>query len=205
MKAITGLLAFGALVGAVLSLTGLASADSGSPPTGDRYLNGNRVDAAYNAANPGQLGFFMEPSGRMHASPTAWAPIYVVVYPTGSTAASTFNCMHFGPKDDNCPSHGDAIAGLAAAQEPAVYGDGVAGLDHVLDFPGGDDFNVAWEPVAVLFTSKAAANEHLLSDDRILQLQAEGAVKLIPLPALTFLCAIVPQRVWDLATPAANG
>jgi hypothetical protein len=177
------------------------SALAGSLPSGDRTFHGNRVDAAYNAANPGQLGFFMEPAGQANAAPAAWAPIYVVVYPTGSTAATTFNCMHFGQNDDNCPSHGDTIAGLAAARVPAVYGAGVAGLDHVLDFPGGDDFNIAWEPVAVLFTSKTAANEHVLSDNRILELRAAGEVTLIPLPAKTFLCAIVPQRIWDMATP----
>lgn len=198
------LLLFCAVAGLVLAATGSGAA-AGSPPTGERTFHNNRLEPAYNAANPGQVGYFMEPAGQIDTPPTAWAPIYVVVYPTGTTAASTFNCMHFGPSDDNCPSHGDTIAGLAAAQVPSVYGDGVAGHDHVLDFPGGDDFNIAWEPVVVLFMSKEAANEHVLSDDRIMQLKDEGKVKLIALPARTFLCAIVPQAIWDMATPVANG
>jgi hypothetical protein len=30
-------------------------------------------------------------------------------------------------------------------------------------YPGGADFNVAWEPILVLFTSRAAANQHLVT------------------------------------------
>jgi len=202
-RALRVLVVLAALAGMVLVATGPVSA--GLLPTGERTFQTNRLEPAYDAANPGQLGYFMEPAGQMNASPTAWAPIYVVVYPTGSTAATTFNCMHYGPNDDNCPSHGDTIAGFAATHEPDVYGNGVAGHDHVLDFPGGDDFNIAWEPVVVLFTSKDAANEHLLSDDRILQLQSEGEVKVFPLAAKTFLCAIVPGRIYDMATPVPNG
>jgi hypothetical protein len=96
-------------------------------------------------------------------------------------------------------------ADTAAQTEPSVYSDGVVGHDHVLDFPGGDDFNIAWEPVVVLFKSKADANEHVVTDDRILQLYGQGKVDLIPLPGATFLCAIVPQRIWNMATPVPNG
>jgi hypothetical protein len=38
------------------------------------------------------------------------------------------------------------------------------GHDHLMDFPGGSDFNIAWEPMFVLFTPQGAAdgafNEH---------------------------------------------
>lgn len=190
---------------AALMLFALASVAVADPiPTGQRTFHNNSLEPVYNAAN-GQIGFLMEPAGKMHASPTAWAPIYVVVYPTGTTAASTFSCMHFGLNNDNCPSHGNAIAGIAAGTEPSVYGAGVVGHDHVLDFPGGDDFNIAWEPVVVLFKSKADANEHVITDARIDELYSEGKVDLIPLPPATFLCAIVPQRIWDMATPVPNG
>lgn len=195
------------LVGTVVLVATGSGAAASSTPTGERTFHNNRLEPAYNAAKPGQLGFFMEPAGQMNASPTAWAPIYVVVYPTGSTVAgtSTLNCVHSGASDDNCPSHGDAIAALAQKLHPTVYGAGVAGHDHVLDFPGGDDFNIAWEPNIVLFTTKEAANEHVLSDGRILQLLNEGQVTITKLPAKTFLCAIVPQRIWDMAAPVPNG
>jgi hypothetical protein len=196
------------VLGVAVAVLLVATASTGaadSIPTGQRVFHNSSLEPAYNAANAGQIGYFMEPAGKMNASPTAWAPIYVVVYPTGSTAATTFSCMHIAMGNDNCPSHGNAIAGLAAAREPAVYGGGVAGHDHVLDFPGGDDFNIAWEPTVVLFKSKADANEHVVTDARINELYSEGKVDLIPLPQATFLCAIVPQRIWDMATPVPNG
>jgi hypothetical protein len=66
------------------------------------------------------------------SNPAAWAPFYLVVYPVGSTAASTFLCMHVPV--ENCPSHGDGISALAQAMEPGVYGSprsaGVLGHDH---------------------------------------------------------------------------
>jgi len=63
------------------------------------------------------------------------------------------------PPPENCPTHGNAISGLALAQEPSVYGAGVAGHDHLMDFPGGDDFNIAWKPMVVLFTPKELPTE----------------------------------------------
>jgi hypothetical protein len=198
---------FGAAALAVVALTVVLVVSAGatdSIPTGQRTFHNNTLEAVYNAAN-GQIGYLMEPNAPMHAHPRAWAPIYVVVYPTGSTAASTYLCMHFGPGNDNCPSHGNAIAGLAAATEPSVYGNGVVGHDHVFDFPGGDDFNIAWEPVVVLFKHAADANEHVVTDARIEELNDQGKVDLIPLPGATFLCAVVPQRIWDMGTPIPPG
>lgn len=206
------ILLLGTLAAALVLTTTASIAVADPAPTGQRSFHNNGLEPAYNAANAGQIGYFMEPAGKMNASPTAWAPIYVVVYPRDSTVAqtTTFSCIHHAMGDDNCPSHGNAIAGLAMATEPTVYSDAahhdlVAGHDHVLDFPGGDDFNIAWEPVVVLFKSKTAANEHVVTDDRIKQLYADGKVDLIPLPQATFLCAIVPQTIWNMATPVPNG
>jgi hypothetical protein len=102
---------------------------------------------------------------------------------------------------ENCPSHGNAIAGLAQSVMPSVYGAGVLGHDHVLDFPGGQDFNVAWEPVVVLFTSSAAANEHLTTDAQIAAAVGRGDAIEIPLPQLTFDCTAVSASVYNRATP----
>ena len=103
------------------------------------------------------------------ANPKAWAPFYLVIYPVGSTAATTYLCMHLPV--DNCPTHGPAVAAFAAATYPTVYGAGVIGHDHLMDFPGGSDFNIAWEPTFVLFTPQGAAdgaiNEHVLTDAQI--------------------------------------
>ncbi|MDP9296016.1 MAG: hypothetical protein M3O88_04890 [Actinomycetota bacterium] len=117
----------------------------------------------------------------------------------GSTAGTTFLCQH--TPIENCPTHGDAIAGLAQAMEPSVYGGGVLGHDHLMDFPGGADFHIAWEPIVVLFTNSAAANEHILTDAQIEAAVARDDAIEVPLPGATFYCAFVPARVYDLATP----
>lgn len=176
----------------------VAGADS--IPSGERSFHQATIEPAYNAANAGQIGYLLTPNkAPMKAPPAAWAPIYVPVYPVGTTAATTLLCMH--TPVENCPSHGDGVAGAAQAIMPAVYGDGVLGHDHVLDFPSADDFNFAWEPVLVLFTSKAAANVHLLTDDAILAARDSGAVILVKVPTLTFNCAVVSSPIWTHASP----
>ena len=127
------------------------------------------------------------------------APFYLVVYPVGSTAATTYLCAHLPV--DNCPTHGPGIAALAQSTVPSVYGAGVIGHDHLMDFPGGADFNIAWEPVIVLFTNKEAANEHVLTDTRIEELVASGDAIEVPRPTRTFICASVPATIYDRATP----
>jgi hypothetical protein len=106
---------------------------------------------------------------------------------------------------DNCPSHGPGVAAFAQATFPTVYGAGVIGHDHLMDFPGGSDFNIAWEPMFVLFTPKGAAdgaiNEHVLTDAQIDALVASGDVQVFPRPTRTFICASVPERLYDMATP----
>jgi hypothetical protein len=193
----------------LLALAALALVASGSVaaadsiPTGERTFHQSTLEPVYNAANAGQIGYILTPdnapSHPVKAPPIAWAPIYIVVYPLGTTAGTTFSCMH--TPVENCPSHGNGAAAAAQSIEPSVYGDGVLGHDHVLDFPSGDDFNIAWEPILVLFTSKAAANEHLLTDDQIAAAVARGDAIEIPRPAGTFNCAVVPAAVWNLGTP----
>jgi hypothetical protein len=193
--------ALGLVAIAISAGAGGAAADSA--PTGERILAQGTLEPGYDAAHVGRIGYLLTPSKApdpVLANPSSWAPIYVPVYPAGASATAILNCMHVPV--ENCPSHGDAVAGAAQAIMPGVYGDGVLGHDHVLDFPAGDDFNIAWEPVLVLFTSKQAANQHLLTDDAILAAQARGEVILVPAPALTFDCPVVPTVVWNLGTPA---
>jgi hypothetical protein len=189
-----------ALATLALVATGSIAQGDDSVPTGQRTFHESRLEPAYNAANAGQIGYLLTPDNAPVTQQTAaWAPLYVVIYPVGTTAAATLNCMH--TPVENCPTHGDGAAAFAQAKEPSVYGGGVLGHDHVLDFPSGDDFNFAWEPVRVLFTSKAAANEHLVTDDAIRAAEARGDVKLFPNPLKTFNCAVVPEALWNLGTP----
>ena len=182
----------------LISYTGRASASV--IPTGERSFASGTLEPVYDAAHAGRIGYVLTPAhAAVHAPPVAWAPIYVPVHPVGTTAATTFSCMHVPV--ENCPSHGDGVAGAASAIMPAVYGGGVLGHDHILDFPSGDNFNIAWEPVLVLFTSSAAANQHLLTDAAILAARDAHQVILVPVAALTFNCAVVPAALWDRATP----
>lgn len=176
-------------------------------PSGERHIGQDTLEPGYDAAHAGVLTYLLTPDNApdpVNANPKAWAPIYIPVYPVGSTAATTFNCQH--APVENCPDHGALVAGAAQAISVNagfgdVYAAGVAGHDHVLDIPGGDDFNIAWEPILVLFTSSSAANQRLVTDDAILTAAAHGTVILVPAPQLTFDCAVVSEAVWDHATP----
>ena len=82
---------------------------------------------------------------------------------------------------------------------------GVAGHDHLMDFPGGDDFNIAWEPRVVLFTPKGVAdgavNQHLVTDAQVEAAVDNLDARIVQLPQRTFLCASVPESLYDRSTP----
>jgi hypothetical protein len=95
-----------------------------------------------------------------HANANALSPLFIVVYPhSAATSVGTMDCAHEG--GDNCADHGPGIADLAQATVPDVYGGGVWGHDHIMDGPGGADFNVGWQVVVVLFTNADAAKTHI--------------------------------------------
>jgi hypothetical protein len=196
------LFVFSLFVLAVGVSASIATADT--LPSGERNFHNATLEPAYNAENAGQIGYLFTPNkAPMMANPAAWSPLYVVVYPTSTTVTATLNCMHV--PFENCPSHGDDVAGAAAQIMSSVYGDGVLGHDHVGDFPGGADFNFAWEPVLVLFTSKDAANHHLVTDTQIATAVANHNAIEVPVSALTFNCSWVSRSLWNMATPIATG
>jgi hypothetical protein len=186
----------------------------------------------FNAENSGEVGYINTPAGTQHpvpSNPASWSPIYLPVYPTSSTITTTgsgangpLDCQHFeATGTDNCPDHGNAIAGLAKscpAPIPVlpgsdscsqavrnVYAGGVAGHDHIMDFHGGADWNVAWEPIIVLFTNANAANTRLLTDTQIEAAIASHNAIAIPRPGRTFHCSLVSDSVWALSTAVPAG
>lgn len=189
----------GMMLGSVMLGAGIPAADASSIPSGERVLGQSVLEAVYNDEQADTIGFVSTSAhAPMHANPAAWAPFYVPVYPAGSTVG-TLLCQDVPA--ENCPDHGPALAAAAAAIEPSVYRAGVLGHDHLMDFPGGSDFDVAWEPILVLFTSKAAADEHLLTDAQIEAAVARGDAIEVPVPALTFHCEAVSASVYAQATP----
>jgi len=188
-----------AAVTALMLGVGISAAGASSIPSGERVVGQTVLEPVYNDEQAGTIGYVSTPIGApMHANPSAWSPFFVPVYPVGSTVG-TLLCT--STPVENCPDHGPGIAAAAAAIVPSVYGSGVLGHDHLMDFPGGADFNVAWEPILVLFTSKAAANEHLLTDAAIEAAVARGDAIEVANPAATFHCAAVSALVYALGTP----
>ena len=85
---------------------------------------------------------------------------------------------------------------------PKVYPGAVIGHDHLMAGPGsGGDFNIAWEPVLVLFTSTAAANEHITTLTQLNAALGRGDVIEVPLPPATFHCSVVSAAVYAQGTP----
>lgn len=168
-------------------------------PTGQTTFGQATTEVAYDDAT-GNLAYLLTPNkAPLNAPPRTFAPLYVVVYPTSSSVTTPLNCMHLG--GDNCPDHGPAVAGAAMQIMPNVYGGGVLGHDHLIDIPGGADFNFQWEPILVLFTNSAAANTHITLDSQLQTAYANHQVIEIPLPQLAFNCAVVPAAVYWHGTP----
>jgi hypothetical protein len=181
-----------------------ARAAAANVPSGERIHGQSTLEPVYDDTT-GNVIFIMTPNhAPLNANPASWAPIYIVVYPgTASASVGTLQCTHVPA--DNCPDHGPAVAGGAAAIDPGVYGpadgSGVLGHDHLLAPPGsGGDFNIAWEPVLVLFTSAEAANTHLNTLAQINTAVTNHQAFEVPLPQLTFHCEVVPANIYANAT-----
>jgi hypothetical protein len=206
-----------------------ASPGTSPPPTGERTHGQSVLEPVFNAENYGEIGYVNTPNGTKHpvpSNPKSWSPIYVVEYPknstintSGSGANGPLNCWHMQGNplqvNENCPTHGNDIAGAAAAIVPSVYSNGALGHDHVMDFPGGADWNVAWEPILVLFTQAGVqagvSNTRLLTDtaiDAAVNHKTNGAPDPyaieIPLPDAAFHCSLVSDSVWALSSPFAG-
>jgi hypothetical protein len=198
VKHLQNIMAAGLLAGALATTTIGGAAAAGGVPGGQRILGQSVVEPVYDADNAEAIGFISTPQhAGLHSDAQAQAPLYLPVYPAGSTVGPLI-CPH--TPVDTCPDHGPDIAGLAQSVVPHVYGDGVIGHDHVAQLRG-TGFHVALEPVVVLFTSKATANEHLTTRAAIDAAIARGDAKAIPLEAAALHGEQVPSRVWDLATP----
>jgi hypothetical protein len=159
------------------------------------------VEPAYNAET-GSLMYLLTPEKAplpSKANGHATSPLYLVEYPSGSTVG-TLNCMGV---PGNCPDHDGLVAGIATSMMPSVYGTDptvLPGHDHVADGPGGEDWNVAWEVIEVLFTSADAANTHLTTDQQIEDAVAAGDAVEVDL-GFAFNCSAVAAQVYWKGRP----
>ena len=203
---------------------GVAAVWASSGPSGERLVGGTAahggtvVEPAYDDIT-GAIRYLSTPRGApdpVKSNPIASAPLYLPVYPTGSTVGTSFtlNCQNTtATTTENCPDHGPGVANLAAYYEPTVYGSGVIGHDHLIGGPASHgDFNVAWVPTLILFTSNAYANEHLVTETQVEAAVDSGRAIEVPLdgteliggqhgPNLTFTCAVVSAAVYAQGIP----
>jgi hypothetical protein len=207
LRLATLILLAGALAVSLAGITHARIAAAASMPSGERINGQSTIEPVYDDTT-GNLNFVMTPNqapNPVNANPQSWAPFYVPVYPLSASASvGTLQCAHVPA--DNCPDHGPPIAGAAASIVPSVYGapdgSGVLGHDHLMAPPGsGGDFNIAWEPILVLFTSSAAANTHLTTLAQLNAAVNSGNAFEVPLPQLTFHCEVVPANLYANSTP----
>lgn len=202
------------LVVVMASMAGLTSSAAASPlPSGERIVGGKDghggvvIEPVYDDMT-GAIRYVSTPRGTpdpVRSNPKAAAPFYLPVYPAGSQIGVTLNCQHV---PENCPDHGGPVAELAEAFVPGVYGAGVLGHDHLMAGPASHgDFNVAWVPTLILFTSKEAANTHITLLSQIQEMLENHEVIEVPLdgsnglPNLTFHCSVVSAALYGHGNP----
>jgi hypothetical protein len=187
----------------LLAVAGMlvATAANAQLPSGERELGKTVIEPGYDDRT-GELIYIMTPEGPPFPSKNngnAVSPLFLVMYPHSAGASvGTMNCAHEG--GDNCPDHGPVFATLAQNVVPDVYGEGVWGHDHIMDGPGGSEFNVTWQIVVVLFTNAEAANRHITTEDQLDAALDAGDAITIETP-ITFHCNLVSASVYNRATP----
>ena len=172
-------------------------------PSGERTSGQSTIEPAYNI--DGSIIYLRTPDhAKVNLHPNSpVAPIYVIMYPTSAAGSiGVVNCAH--QPADNCPDHGPLLAGLAESTVPSVYGGGVWGHDHLLAAPGsGGDFNILWEPVAVMFKDTAFVT-HVTTLAQLQSLEDAGRVTEIPLRDATFHCSVEKSAAYDRGTPVTS-
>ncbi|HMC38995.1 MAG TPA: hypothetical protein VKI19_04980 [Acidimicrobiales bacterium] len=194
-------------------LAGLASVAPGaasatSLPTGERSHGSVSVEPAYDDTT-GQIIYLQTPDhlaplgphNANNVNPSAVAPLYLIVYPPGTSG--TFNCMGV---PGNCPDHDSTIAGVASAVQPQVYGtdpSAVPGHDHLVGVARTKgDFNVAWHVYVEVFTSSAAVT-HITTLTQLQDAVAAGSIQQVD-SGITFICSVVSQASYDAGTPVGG-
>jgi hypothetical protein len=174
-------------------------------PSGEHAVGNATIEPAYDDADAGVV-YLLTPNRLAPLNPTqpingvnshAVAPLFLIVYPPGTPG--TFNCMG---NPGNCPDHDGAIAGVATAVMPAVYGTSpaaVPGHDHLVGLPRTGDFNVPWHVYVELFTSTGAVR-HITTLAQLEAAWQAGAITELD-SGITFACPVVSSRVYASGTP----
>lgn len=200
-------------LGLVLALAGFMAAApvlaSGPEPTGERMHGQSAIEPAYDYST-GAIIFLQTPinlpapPASTHTNARAVAPLYLVMYPAGSTVLQSHNLNCMGVPG-NCPDHDGVVAGIATQAMPSVYGNNpalVPGHDHLVGVANtGGDFNIAWEVWEVLFTNPAAANHHITTLTDLNTALHTGNAITFDL-GFNFHCSVVSGAAYFNGTPA---
>lgn len=192
-----------ATIASAAALSATAPALAASVPTGEVATGQSLIEPAYDDST-GALVYLRTPmnvANPVNSNDRASAPLYLVVYPTSAeSSVGPLNCEDT-PRE-NCKDHGPEIAGLASGVVPSVYGGGVFGHDHLVGVAKtGGDFNIAWDVKVVLFTTSAAANNHLTTLEAINNAISNHQAFIFPGTITTFHCSVVSAAAYDKGTP----
>jgi len=198
--------AFLALALAALASVVPVAGSADALPSGEHLLGNVAIEPAYDDFN-GSIVYLLTPNRLAplgannpinNVNPHAVAPLYLIVYPPGT--AGTFNCMGV---PGNCPDHAGAIAGVATAVRPDVYGTDasrVPGHDHLVGMPRTGDFNVAWRVYVELFTPGATVT-HITTLAELQNAWSSGAIQQLD-TGITFVCSVVSRSAYAAGRPA---
>ena len=190
------------------------TAAAGSPPSGERTLGQVSIEPAYDDST-GNVVYLATPNRLAPLNPTnpingvdphAAAPLYLVVYPPGTSG--TFDCMGV---PGNCPDHDGVIANVATSVEAPVYGgdpSAVPGHDHLVGIARtGGDANVLRHVYVELFTSKDAVT-HITTLAQLRAAWASGTILQTDSgrgidTGITFVGSPVSPAAYEAGTPVS--
>ena len=126
-------------------------------------------------------------------------PFYLVVYPMQEKGKIPVQCVH--EPADNCPDHGPLIAAGAKQLNPAVYGNGVWGHNHIGAGPESAEYRVIASPILVLFKTRAAATHLITTRKQIMSAVHSGQAYLYPAPQYEFINYVVAASLYAEGKP----
>jgi hypothetical protein len=202
-----------ALLASLAMIVSLTSASwASAAPSGQVAFGQASVEPAIDDMS-GNLIYLLTPNKApfpSKANSVAWAPMYLPMYPVGSTVSPLnclpTNCDHLQvlPEPLVTAMHLTSVypMGTISTKYGSFTGGLVKGHDHLVGVATtGGDFNVAWHVFLVLFTPKAVAdgaiNTQLTTDAAIDAAIAAGdAVGPID-SGIVFNCSIVSATVYN--------
>jgi len=199
----------------VMVVTGILSVSTAFAQSGEVKLGNSTIEPAFDDTTGNPIFYLATSKSPMpvKANAHAIAPLYAVVYPVDSAVpADDLNCQPTNCDHLEVLPFPDMDYGTLPGSDPACrdFNGGqpcspVKGHDHLIGIAStGGDFNVAWQVVLVIFTSKAfqdgAVNTPVTTLAQLQALVSNSDVFTIVTP-ITFDCAPVSGRTYLNGTP----